>query len=327
MYKITRIAAAAAFVIAAPAMAASTYFSQFTPLASSAGPIPIGGAGEATPMTLSSPNFFQRSIADRAAQLNAGQANSGSWDMITLNETGANRGRYLFTVFETGSSGIQRHDLATGIATTIWQSPAVAPSPQAHVAFDASYWTPWGTFVTAEESWGTQPQPYGRMFELRNPLAATNNANADFRHANAVSRVSHEGVQWDRKGNMYYIDELNGGSIYRYSSAASFADVKAGTADYFAGGTNSVLRVGNGNTANAVGSFSWVAFTDATGTGLAGAVTVTDPNGVTSVDGRATTNLVDFKGTDYQRPEDLQIKTLANGQEVMFVATTTTNEV
>ena len=43
------------------------------------------------------------------------------------------------------------------------------------VAFDAAYWTPWGTFITAEESWADQrrrapPSPYGRLFELKNPL-------------------------------------------------------------------------------------------------------------------------------------------------------------
>ena len=34
--------------------------------------------------------------------------------MITVNETGPHKGRYLFTVFETGQSGVQRHDLETG---------------------------------------------------------------------------------------------------------------------------------------------------------------------------------------------------------------------
>ena len=38
------------------------------------------------------------------------------------------------------------------------------------------YWTPWGTFITAEESWETAAAgstiPYGRLFELKNPLDA-----------------------------------------------------------------------------------------------------------------------------------------------------------
>ena len=66
--------------------------------------------------------------------------------------------------------------------------------------------------------------------------------------------------------------------------------------------------------------------TDATGAALLGAVTITDPNGVTSVDARNTTNLAAFKGTDYQRPEDMQIQTV-NGREYLYMTTTTTNQV
>ena len=108
---------------------------------------------------------------------------------------------------------------------------------------------------------------------------------------------------------MYFIDELNGGSIYRFTSAASLRAVRRG-ADYFAAGQTSVLRVGDGNTPNATGAYTWVPFTDATGAALPGALTITDVRGVTSVDGRNTTNLPAFKGTDYQRPEDMQIQTV-----------------
>lgn len=67
-------------------------------------------------------------------------------------------------------------------------------------------------------------------------------------------------------------------------------------------------------------------FTDGTGAALPRAITITDVNGVTSVDARNTTNLAAFKGADYQRPEDLQVQTL-NGRQYLYVATTTTNEV
>ena len=104
------------------------------------------------------------------------------------------------------------------------------------------------------------------------------------------------------------------------------AKVKSGKADYFAAGQTFVLRVGDGNTPNATGAFTWVPFTDANGAALPGALTITDPNGVTSVDARNTTNLAAFKGTDYQRPEDMQIQTL-DGREYLYVTTTTTHEV
>jgi secreted PhoX family phosphatase len=53
---------------------------------------------------------------------------------------------------------------------------------------------------------------------------------------------------------------------------------------------------------------------------------ITDSNGVTSVDARRSADLPQFKGTDYQRPEDLQIQTV-RGKEYLYVATTTTSEV
>jgi len=315
------------------ALADDVRFSDFTPLASSAGPT----ADEALPVTLSNPAFVQRSIADRASQLAAGIPNTGVWDMNTVNETGSRRGRgrYLFTVFESGQAGVQRHDLKTDVTETVWHSPALL----AHVAFDAAYWTPWGTFITAEESWSTAvggaTSPYGRLFELKNPisapgivdpLSASSNDGASFVHQNIIPRTSHEGIQFDKAGNMYFIDELNGGCLYKYTPAAEMKHVKSGREDYFAAGQAFVLRVGDGNTPNATGAYTWVPVTDELGAALPGALVITDTNGVTSVDGRNTTDLPAFKGTDYQRPEDLQIQKV-RGKEYLFVATTTTNEV
>jgi secreted PhoX family phosphatase len=252
--------------------------------------------------------------------------------MNTVNETGRDKGRYLFTVFETGQSGVQRHDLWTGRTETIWHSPV----PEQHVSFDPSFWTPWGTFISAEEAWNaTVVLPYGRLFELKNPLSAPGIANpltaasndgARFVHQNVVPRTAHEGIQFDAAGNMYFIDELNGGCIYKYTPAAPFAKVINGKADYFAAGQTSVLRVGDGNTPNATGSYTWVPFTNPRGAALAGAKVVTDSNGITSVDARNSTDLPQFKGTDYQRPEDMQIQTV-RGRQYLYVTTTTTNEV
>ena len=255
--------------------------------------------------------------------------------MNTVNETGPHKGRYLFTVFETGQSGVQRIDLLTGETETIWQGPA----PGSHVAFDASYWTPWGSFITAEESWTTAAagatSPYGRLFELKNPttargitlpLTASSNHDADFVHQTVVPRVSHEGIQFDQQGSMYFIDELNGGNVYKFTSAAKWGEIMSGRANYFDAGQTFVLQVGSGSVPNATGAFTWVPFTDANGVGLNGALTITDVNGVSSVDGRNTTNLAAFKGTDYQRPEDLQLQTVA-GRQYLYMATTTTNEV
>jgi secreted PhoX family phosphatase len=310
-------------------------FADFTPLAVSASPT----LDEAMPITFGNAAFLQRSLADRVTALSLDSPNTGNWDMNTVNENGKQRGRFLFTVFETGQAGIMRIDLRTEGAETIWISPAVG----GHVAFDASYWTPWGTFITAEESWNTYavaPAPgaasnFGRVFELRNPLTApgivnpvglNSNAGATLVHQNVIPRTSHEGIQFDRAGNMYFIDELNGGALYKYTPKADFSAVKNRNADYFAAGQTFVLRVGDGLTPNATGAYTWVPITDINGAALPGARVITDRNGVTSVDGRNTTDLPAFKGTDYQRPEDLQIQRV-RGNEYMYVATTTTNEV
>ena len=74
-------------------------------------------------------------------------------------------------------------------------------------------------------------------------------------HVNALARVSHEGLAFDKNRNMNYIDEQNGGSIYKFTSATP------DTGSTFAnGGVNSVLRVGTGTTANAVGKPAQITF-------------------------------------------------------------------
>ncbi|MEQ1731945.1 MAG: alkaline phosphatase PhoX, partial [Vicinamibacterales bacterium] len=304
-------------------VADGTRFSEFTPLPASAGPT----ADENLPLTLGNPEFRQESIANRWAQFDAlkpnglnVRGNASGWDMNTLNETGRQKGRFLFTVFEEDWSGVQRHDLRTGETDTIW----VSPTQSAAVGFDASFWTPWGTLITAEESWETAAagsiSPYGRLFEFKNPTTAPaiytpvtlfSNGGANFTHKNVIPRTSHEGIQFDADGNMYFIDELNGGNVYKYTPKANFRRVMEGRADYFAAGQTFVLRVGDGNTPNAVGAYTWVPFTDVNGAALPAsgalpaALTITDTNGVKSVDARNTTNLPRFKGTDYQRPEDM----------------------
>lgn len=310
------------------AAADSVRFSDFTPLPSSAGPT----WNEAAPITFGNVAFQQRSIVSRAEQLAEGEPNSGVFDMNTVNETGAHKGRYLFTPFESGQSGIQRTELATGETETVWYSP----EPGDYVRWDASFWTPWGTYITAEEEWctsatGCTDNTYGRLFELTNPLTADSVTEpggeaGNLEHRNVIPRVSHEGIQFDKQRNMYFIDELNGGSLYKYTPAASWGEIKSGRAGYFDAGQTFVLRVGDGSTPNATGAYTWVPITTGQSDALPGAITITDPNAVTSVDGRNTTDLAQFKGTDYQRPEDLQIQTV-NGTERLYMATTTTNEV
>lgn len=301
------IAVSVAMLAASPAAFAQTsYFSNYAPAATS---VPAGSLPANAPLQLSSPNFSQKSLANRNALLAVGQLNTGNWDMITANETGPNAGRYLFAPFEAGNAGVMRYDRQTGVTTTI-----VAPGTQGFGVGDASRWTPWGTYLTAEERAG------GRLFEVTNPTTAGAGGGTMIQRS-IIGRVSHEGLAFDKNNSMYFVDELNGGSIYKFTSAN--ANATNGN-DYFAAGQTSVLRVGNGSVFGATGAASWVALTDANGVGLPGTVNY---QATGHLDGRASADVAAFKGTEYNRPEDLEIQTLANGSQKIYFTTTDTHQV
>lgn len=312
----TRIALAIAALVAAPAsFAAQSHFSTFTPMT---GDVVAGSLPESAPFKLSSPNFSISALSNRANQLAQGQANSGNWDMITANETGPNAGRYLFSPFETGTAGVQRVDLWDTNYNTR-NITIVAPGTQNFVSGDASAWTPWGGYLTAEESWGNG-STRGRLFEITNPTTTTSSATTNFVARNIIPRVSHEGLVFDKNNSLYFIDELNGGSIYRYTSS----NPNAANGDaYFAAGQTSVLRVGNGNVFGATGSASWVNLTDASGNALAGTVLTS----FGAIDGRATADVAAFKGTEFNRPEDLELQLGADGSQTIYFTTTDTHQV
>ncbi|MCQ9372644.1 DUF839 domain-containing protein [Methyloversatilis sp. XJ19-13] len=307
----------------------NTYFDNFTPGAATTTVLPVGSPAELTgPFVLSSPNFSQTLIANRANQLALGQSNSGNWDMIDTNRTGPDAGRYLFMPFETGTGGVQRVDLWDTNFNTRTVT-IVESGTQGFVAGDASRWTPWGTYLTAEESWSEPNQvasSKGRLFEVINPTTAGTNG-AIFEHRKigpADIRVSHEGLAFDSNNNFYFIDERNDSHIFKFTSANPNA---TNGADFFGAGQTSVLRVGDGMTQEATGAYTWVALTNATGAALANTIVKTDGSGLPILDGRATPNVVDFVGTNFDRPEDLEIQTLADGSQRLYVATTTNSKV
>ncbi len=307
-------------LLAAQANAVSTSFDEFTPLSASAGPIPVGSPLEATPITLSSPFMRQVSLADRTTQntLVPG-SNQGSWDMITANETGPDAGRYLFMPFETGSAGVQRIDLLDSNYNTRTVT-IVAPGTQGFVSGDASRWTPFGTYLTAEESWGAGSTK-GRLFEVTNPTTATANGGT-FVQRTVIPRVSHEGLAFDAANNLYFVDELNGGTIYKYvptNPAATDGNT------YFSSGQTFALRVGaGGQDENVVGpisgAFTWQAITNATGGAIPGVSTVLADG---TIDGRVTADHPTVLSTAFNRPEDMEIQTI-NGQQRLYFATTDT---
>ena len=305
----------------ASAAAFAAGFDQFTPLR---GDVGVATLPEAVPYRLSSAQFTQRTLIARDPS-QAARFDSGHYDMITANETGPDAGRYLFIPFETNRAGIQRIDLRTQTVVTLWASPAAAPALDSYVAFDASRWTPWGSLLTAEEAWTRRagvPSHYGRLLEVVNPLAPP--AEIKLVHRNILPRVAHEGLAFDAQRNLYFINENHQGHIFRYASAQPHA--KDGDA-FFAAGQSFVLRVGDGTVTEATGAASWIPLTDARGVPLPGVVVITDAKGLTAIDGAATPLVAAFRGTAFGRPEDVEIKTLANGNQFLFVATTTRHKV
>ena len=294
----------------------ATNFDKFEPLAGNPGALPVYDPLESSPFVLSSPNFRQVNIVTRDTTQSF-RDDSGNYDMHTVNENGPEAGRYLFSPFETGQAGIQRTDLSNMQTKTIFFSPA----PGDYRSFDASRWTPWGGYLTAEESWsdpGAQTSPHGRLFEVTNPLADP--ADINLAHRSILPRVSHEGLAFDKDNNLYFIDERNGSHIFKYTSK----NPNASTGDeYFAAGQSFVLRVGDGTEHEATGRATWIPMTDKNGSPLPGTVVVYG----NEVDGRATPKLDAFLGTPYDRPEDVEIKTLHNGKQQLYIATTTNDKV
>src|SRR4029450_1842515 len=148
------LAVALALSFGITALAGNSKFSDMTPLTRSAAPVGVGDDEDATPIALSNPKWSQRTLADRRTQNSlVMNSNSGNWDMITSNLTGPNAGRYLFMPFETGTAGVQRIDTQDPNYNTRTVT-IVQPGTQGFVSGDASRWTPWGGYLTAEEAAG-----------------------------------------------------------------------------------------------------------------------------------------------------------------------------
>ena len=222
-------------------------------------------------------------------------------DMNTVNETGPHKGRYLYRTHEVGANGsLSVVDLKTGETKVIAQDINFN-------RLDGIRWTPWGTILFAEETTG------GRLFEaFLDPNDLTSVVKIEERTEAGVMR--HEGIEALKDGTVYVIDELNGGSIYKFVPT-----VKGNLADgqLFALKLTTLSdadQVWSQSTFNSkVGAFEWVAL---------------DMNQVV-IDTDAAANAV--HATEFGRPEDVEVigSTLyvANTSEDRVVAIDLKNEV
>lgn len=206
-----------------PALAAarsgSGQFADFAPLAGPATCVapPSTAAGFATYKPFVLPEGYSQTII--ATELNDFRPVAGSSadnvDMMVLNETGPEAGRYLYRTHEVGSNGaVTVTDLRTGTTTLVDKQPH-------YEALDGIVWTPWHTLLFAEERIVASfrdprvPNAVGGLVYEYDPRTGT------ITPLPAVGARSHEGLRFDAQGNLYGISEstpgANGsGAIYKF---------------------------------------------------------------------------------------------------------------
>lgn len=198
-------------------------------------------------------------------------------DMNTENENGAQAGRYLYTTKEVGENGaVSVHDLKTGTTSVLAQDPSWR-------RLDGIRWTPWGTLLFAEETAG------GRLFEAyfaeNDPTTVTKIVERP-----QVGILRHEGIEALDDGTTFVIDELNGGSIYKFVPSNG-TDLSAGQlyALKLTDLSDDEQLWNKDTVADKTGSFEWVAL---------------DMDQVV-VDADAAANAV--HATEFGRPEDVEV--------------------
>lgn len=246
----------------------------------------------------------------------------GVWDMLSI---GPNS-RYLFVPTEVPTkAGVFRFDTITGNVTVLMLGNGVAriadpatwsASNDDFAKLDPTKLTAWGSIITAEEEVG------GRLFEVANPYAS---GGFQIQWHSRIPSVRHEGLGFDAAGALYFVDEDNSGSIYKFVPTTP-GDLSVGqsfalSVDAFA--ANPAARPNEEwfSTQNLpiprVGAATWAPITDALGNVL----TVADPFAYVTVSGGRDA-ADEVLATPFGRPEDVEIGTLANGRECLYVALT-----
>ncbi|MEU8250130.1 alkaline phosphatase PhoX [Nonomuraea sp. NPDC048916] len=221
--------------------------------------------------------FTQKLIADETVLNIYGGTADDLTDMNTVNETGPQAGRYLYRTHEVGSNGsLSVIDLETGKAKAIAQR-------EDWRRLDGLRWTPWGTLLFAEETGG------GRLFEaFLDPKDPTTIVRVEERRKVGILR--HEGIEALADGTVFVIDELNGGSIYKFVPAQR-GDLSDGQlyALKLTGLSDAEQKWNQATYAGKTGAFEWVPL---------------DMDKVV-VDADAAANAVN--ATEFGRPEDVEV--------------------
>ncbi|HEX6056849.1 MAG TPA: alkaline phosphatase PhoX [Intrasporangium sp.] len=223
------------------------------------------------------PSGFTQQLVVDETQLDIYAGADDLTDMNTVNETGPMAGRFLYRTHEVGSDGsLSVVDLKTGEAKVIAQR-------EDWRRLDGLRWTPWGTLLFAEETSG------GRLFEAfldpKDPTVVTS-----VEERRDVGILRHEGIEALGDGTVYVIDELNGGSIFKFVPTKR-GDLSDGQlyALKLAGLTDAEQKWSSSTYQQKVGALEWVAL---------------DMDKVV-VDADAAAD--DVAATEFGRPEDVEV--------------------
>ena len=314
----------------------------FTPLTQSANVVAPNGLAETaspwvTPAGIDQTNIISlREIEDQVLSPGQsiirvpGQGTSASmFDMLAYDPTGD----YLFIPHEApigaGCTRVRLYDNQAEVILAGDQGGARGDWSNDYGAFDPSRWTPNNTLFLAEE-WSGQ----GRVIEILNPLAPAD--QIQHRELNSIANVSHEGINFSQKfdDTIYFIDEYNSGSIYKFVMSKVGDYTKGQTfvlsVDAFpSSGGNAAENYNSAANVNAVreGAATWLPLTDKDGVPLPG---ITDPfvngsPGSPALAGRKAAD--DAGGTPFGRPEDMAVTRTRNGAEILYIAVTSENAV
>ncbi|MHB1084000.1 MAG: alkaline phosphatase PhoX [Thiobacillus sp.] len=231
------------------------------------------------------PEGFQQRVVSSGRDLNL-YIGADMLDMNTVNETGAQAGRYLYRTHEVRGSNAARVDGGNGGAVSVVDlKSGKAKELVGRVEWeglDGIVWTPWQTLlVTEETSTRKRPNPdaphatSGLVYEIQLKRNDPSSAKrVDVRPL--LGAMAHEGIDVDPQGNVYVIDENRRGSIYQFVPD-HFGDLSSGQLH--------VLKVLN---PTKTGDAAWVALDRAQ----------------TQVSARVAARAL--AATEYCRPEDIE---------------------
>ena len=240
-------------------------------------------------------------------------SSASMWDMVAFDPTG----QYIFIPHETMTgAGVTRYDIAADHAETLFSGDASGNWASDFGAFDPARITPYGTLILGEE-WSGE----GRVIEVLNPYADP--ADIQVREKTSFANVSQEGIGFSKHygDTVYYIDEDKSGSIYKL--VASDEEFNHGqtfvlSVVAYNGDASQNYNASSNAGATRTGAAVWTPLTDKDGNPL----TAQDPfenNGSF----RAGRIAADQAGaTPFGRPEDVEVGTLANGNEVLYFTAT-----